>query len=164
LSSKILLLSDTHGTYDDFINKYISDVDEIWHAGDIGSMDVIKKLEAKAPLRAVYGNIDDYRIRKSFPEYYFFEKEGVKVLMLHIGGYPGRYSPRAKELIRQFNPDIFISGHSHILKVMQDPVNNLLHMNPGAAGKSGFHRVRTMLRFELEEGKINNLQVIERKR
>ncbi len=161
---KFLLLSDTHGTFDDFIEKYAVDVDEIWHAGDFGNLQTVEALEALAPLRGVYGNIDGAEIRRIFPEYAFFDVEGLKVLMLHIGGYPGRYSKRARELIRQYKPDLFISGHSHILKVMPDKKHGLLHMNPGAAGKSGFHKVRTMIRFDIQEGKPVNLRVIEKKR
>jgi len=161
---EILLLSDTHNTWDDFIEKYAREAKEIWHAGDIGTPEIIDKLEAFAPVKAVYGNIDGQEIRKFIPEYQFFEKGGMKVLMLHIGGYPGKYTSRAKELIARYRPDIFIAGHSHILKVMHDRKNGLLHLNPGAAGKYGFHKVRTMLRFDMENGEIKNLEVIERPR
>jgi len=123
--------------------------------------DTIKKYR---PLRAVYGNIDGGELRKEFPEQQIFEVEGVKVFMIHIGGYPGRYSPAARKVIQKEKPDLFISGHSHILKVMYDPQLQLLHMNPGAAGKKGFHKVRTMLRFQIEKGEIKNLEVIEFKR
>ncbi len=161
---KILLLSDTHGTWDDFIEKYLPGNDEIWHAGDIGSLEILDRLESYAPVRAVYGNIDNAKIRAAVPEYNFFEVENLKVLILHIGGYPGRYTPRAKELIRKYRPDVFISGHSHILKLMRDYENDLLHMNPGAAGKYGFHKVRTMIRFELHFSEIKNPEIIERPR
>ncbi len=161
---KILLLSDTHGTLDDFILPYLEKADEIWHAGDAGNMDIVEKLEQIKPVRGVYGNIDDARVRAAWPLYQCFETEGVKVLILHIGGYPGRYTAEAKKLLNKCKPDLFITGHSHILKVMHDNKRGLLHMNPGAAGKSGFHKVRTMLRFELDNGKIRNLEVIERKR
>ncbi len=161
---KILILSDTHGTYDDFIDKYARDADEIWHAGDIGNLKVADALSEHAPLHAVYGNIDGQDVRSVYPEYDFFESEGLKVLILHIGGYPGRYTKRAKELIQQFDPDIFVTGHSHILKVMHDKKNKLLHINPGAAGKSGFHRVRTMILLEVENGKPKELKVVEKKR
>jgi putative phosphoesterase len=164
MRKKILLLSDTHGTFDDFIAKYAARADEIWHAGDVGTMEVLEKLEQYAPVRGVYGNIDGGKLRIILPEYNFFETAGIKILMLHIGGYPGKYSPRAKELIRKFKPDVFISGHSHILKIMPDRKYGLLHMNPGAAGKSGFHKVRSMIRFEINEGKIENPEVIERPR
>ncbi|NPA43387.1 MAG: metallophosphoesterase family protein [Chlorobi bacterium] len=164
MAKKIVLLSDTHGTYDDFIDNHIREADEIWHAGDIGTPEVLDRLEAVAPVRAVYGNIDGKDIRIRVPEYLVFDVEGLKVLMLHIGGYPGKYTPRAKELIARYRPDLFISGHSHILKVIRDPAFDLLHMNPGAAGKSGFHKVRTLLRFEAADGKLQNLEVVERPR
>ena len=161
---KILLLSDTHGTLDDFIMRYVPQVDEVWHAGDIGSTEIIDTLSKEKTFRGVWGNIDDARIRLAVPEYQFFTVEGLKVVILHIGGYPGRYTPKARKLIEEYRPDIFISGHSHILKVMQDKKNGLLHLNPGAAGKSGFHTVRTMLLFDIDGGKTDNLRVIERKR
>jgi len=164
MSRKILLLSDTHGTWDDFVEKYAAGADEIWHAGDIGKAEIIDRLEQFAPVKAVYGNIDGQDIRKFIPEYQFFETEGKKVLIIHIGGYPGKYTRRAKELINLYRPDIFVSGHSHILKVMHDRKNNLIHFNPGAAGKYGFHKVRTMLRFDMDNGEIKNLEVIERPR
>ncbi len=146
------------------MEKYLPDADEIWHAGDIGTLEVLEKTEAFAPVKAVYGNIDNHKIRSIVPEYNFFVTEGLKILILHIGGYPGRYTPRAKALIRRFRPDVFVSGHSHILKVMQDKENRLLHLNPGAAGKSGFHKLRTMLRFQIDKGTITGLEVIERQR
>ena len=161
---RILLLSDTHGTFDDFIEKYARQADEIWHAGDIGTMDVLQKLEVLAPVRAVYGNIDGDRLRLAAPEYLFWEDGNQKFLLLHIGGYPGRYSPRAKELLNRFRPTVFMAGHSHILKVMPDKGRNLLFMNPGAAGLSGFHKQRTMLRFVLDNGGLHDLEVIERPR
>ncbi len=161
---KILLLSDTHGTLDDFIMRYVPQVDEVWHAGDIGSLEIIDTLSKAKTFRGVWGNIDDARIRLAVPEYQFFTVEGLKVVILHIGGYPGRYTPKARKLIEEYRPDIFISGHSHILKVMQDKKNVLLHLNPGAAGKSGFHSFRTMLMFDIDGGKTNNLRVLERKR
>ena len=163
-AKKILLLSDTHGTFDDFIEKYAGDADEIWHAGDIGSMEVLQKLESLAPVRAVYGNIDNAQLRLAAPEYLFWEDVGQSFLMIHIGGYPGRYSPRAKELLARYKPAVFIAGHSHILKVMPDKTRNLLHMNPGAAGLSGFHKKRTMLRFRLDNKGLHDLEVIERPR
>ena len=158
---KILLLSDTHGHMDDRILHYANEADEIWHAGDIGSLDVTDKLEATKPLKAVYGNIDNAEIRKEFPLNNRFMCEDVDVWITHIGGYPGRYSPAVKEDIKKDPPKIFISGHSHILKVMNDKNLNLLHMNPGAAGKQGFHKKRTMLRFKISGKEIKDLEVIE---
>lgn len=159
--TKILLLSDTHSHIDDTILKYVDQADEVWHAGDIGDLvvtDTIKKLK---PLRAVYGNIDDAKARLEFPLNNRFSCENVSVWITHIGGYPGKYNPNVKEEIAQNPPKIFICGHSHILKVMFDKKNNLLHMNPGAAGKSGFHKVRTMLRFVIDDDKIKDLEIIE---
>ncbi len=158
---KILLLSDTHGYLDDRIKHYAEQANEIWHAGDIGTTQVSDALAEIKPLRAVYGNIDGTELRKEFPLDNRFELEGMDVWMTHIGGYPGKYNPRIKEEITQNPPDLFITGHSHILKVMPDKKLNLLHMNPGAAGKHGFHKMRTMLRFEIENGKTQNLEVIE---
>lgn len=158
---KILLLSDTHGHMDDRILHYANEADEIWHAGDIGSLDVTDKLEAVKPVKAVYGNIDNAEIRKEFPLNNRFMCENVDVWITHIGGYPGKYSPAIKEEIRKRPPKIFISGHSHILKVMNDKNLNLLHMNPGAAGKQGFHKKRTMLRFKIDGENISDLEVIE---
>ena len=135
--------------------------DEVWHAGDIGQLSVTDALKELKPLRAVYGNIDGSKARAEFPLDNKFEVEGVSVWITHIGGYPGRYERRVREAIRLNPPRIFISGHSHILKVMPDKKLNLLHMNPGAIGKHGFHKVRTMLRFELDKGQIKNLEVIE---
>lgn len=161
---KILLLSDTHSYLDEEMMKYIKQADEVWHAGDIGSIEIVDAIKKETPLRAVYGNIDNAKIRSEYPLWNSFETEGVKVLMTHIGGYPGRYAKGVKEKIREENPDLFISGHSHILKVMPDKKHNLLHMNPGAAGKSGFHKQRTMLMFNIDNGEIKDLQVVEWKR
>lgn len=158
---KILLLSDTHSYLDQRILDYASTVDEIWHAGDIGDVKVWDDLKMIKPVRAVYGNIDDTKVRTECPENQLFELEGVKVLMTHIGGYPPKYVARVKKLIIEHQPKLYICGHSHILKVMPDPQFNLLHMNPGAIGKHGFQQVRTMLRFELNNGRIENLEVIE---
>lgn len=158
---KILLLSDTHSYIDDRILAYASEVDEIWHAGDIGDLKVTDTLKKVGVLRAVYGNIDSSEIRKEFPLNQRFEVEGVDVWITHIGGYPGKYSPAIRSEIQSRPPKLFICGHSHILKVMPDKKLNLLHMNPGACGKYGFHQVRTMLRFEINSGKIENLEVIE---
>ena len=158
---KILLLSDTHGYIDDRILQYAEDADELWHAGDIGTTVVSDALQKVRPLKAVFGNIDGAEIRKEFPLNNRFVCEAVDVWITHIGGYPGRYSPAVKDEIKANPPRIFISGHSHILKVMNDKTLNLLHMNPGAAGKQGFHQMRTMLRFVIDEKDIRNLEVIE---
>lgn len=158
---KILLLSDTHGYIDDQIVKHAKWADEIWHAGDIGTIQVTDQLKKLKPVRAVYGNIDNAEIRSEFPLDNKFELEGVSVWMTHIGGYPNKYYHRIKEDLKENPPQLFITGHSHILKVMHDKKLELLHMNPGAAGKHGFHQVRTMLRFRLSQGKIKDLEVIE---
>ncbi|MGA0042826.1 MAG: metallophosphoesterase family protein [Flavobacteriaceae bacterium] len=161
---KILLLSDTHSHIDDGIIKHVHWADEVWHAGDIGDVSVTDAIMALKPLRAVYGNIDDNVIRMQFPEHLFFNCEDVKVWITHIGGYPGRYPARIRAILDSKRPDLFICGHSHILKVMSDKKYNLLHMNPGAAGRNGFHKVCTMLRFEVYRGKISSLEVVEFKR
>ncbi|MCR9183427.1 MAG: metallophosphatase family protein [Flavobacteriaceae bacterium] len=158
---KILLLSDTHSHIDDIILKYAIQADEIWHAGDIGSLEVTDAIQEIKPLRAVYGNIDDAKIRGEFPLHQRFDCEGVDVWMTHIGGSPGRYNIDIREEMNQNPPKLFICGHSHILKVMHDKKNRLLFMNPGAAGKHGFHKVRTMLRFVLDAGQIKNLEIVE---
>ena len=158
---KILLLSDTHGHLDERILKYAGEADEIWHAGDIGTTAISDMLQEVKPLKAVYGNIDGDEIRKEFPLNQRFLCEGVDVWITHIGGYPGRYSPAVKEKIKNNPPKLFISGHSHILKVMNDKNLNLLHMNPGAAGKQGFHQMRTMLRFKIDGKDIRDLEVVE---
>ena len=161
---KILLLSDTHSHIDDGIIKHVHWADEVWHAGDIGDVSVTDAIMALKPLRAVYGNIDDNVIRMQFPEHLFFNCEDVKVWITHIGGYPGRYPARIRAILDSKRPDLFICGHSHILKVMSDKKYNLLHMNPGAAGRHGFHKVCTMLRFEVHQGKISSLEVMDFKR
>jgi len=158
---KILLLSDTHSYIDDRILEYARQADEVWHAGDIGDLNVTDKLKEIKPLRAVFGNIDNHEARKEFPLNNRFMCEGVDVWITHIGGYPNKYSPAIKEKIKENPPKLFISGHSHILKVMPDKKLGLLHMNPGACGKHGFHQIRTMLRFEIEQAEIKNLEVIE---
>ncbi len=159
--TRILLLSDTHGHMDNAILKYAAQADEIWHAGDIGSLAVTDKLKALKPVRAVHGNIDDHIIQREFPEHNRFMCEGVDVWITHIGGYPNRYNIRVRDAIKQNPPKLFIAGHSHILKVMNDKKLGLLHMNPGACGKHGFHSVRTMLRFAIHGDKISDLEVIE---
>lgn len=158
---KILLLSDTHGHMDDSILKYAAQADEIWHAGDIGDLGVTDELKALKPLRGVHGNIDDHIIQREFPEHNRFFCEDVDVWITHIGGYPDRYNVRVRDDIKRNPPKLFISGHSHILKVMHDKKLDLLHMNPGACGKHGFHQVRTMLRFVINGDKISDLEVIE---
>ncbi len=164
MGQKILLLSDTHGYIDEKILKYCKNADEVWHAGDIGNLEVTDRIKEVSILRAVYGNIDDKIIRSEFPLDHKFIVENVPVWMTHIGGYPYRYHPRIKESILLRPPKLFISGHSHILKVQYDKKLKLLHMNPGAAGTHGFHKVRTMLRFEIENTDIKNLEIIEMKR
>jgi putative phosphoesterase len=161
LLKKILLLSDTHGHLDHKILKYIKETDEVWHAGDIGTEAVSDQIQIEKPLKAVYGNIDGHVLRSQFPENQIFSCEGVKVLITHIGGYPGRYNARVRNLILKEKPQLYICGHSHILKVINDQKNKLIHMNPGACGVQGFHKVRTLLRFELNAGKIENLEAIE---
>lgn len=158
---RIGILSDTHGYWDDRYYKYFEECDEIWHAGDIGSVEVADKFQSFRPLRAVYGNIDSKDIRIMFPETLRFDCEGVDVMMKHIGGYPGRYDTSVKEILRQDPPSLFISGHSHILKVMYDDKLHLLHINPGAAGLYGQQAVRTLVRVDLHDGSCSNLEVIE---
>jgi len=158
---KIGLLSDTHTYLHPRIFEFLKDCDEIWHAGDIGNLETINKLARFKPVKAVYGNIDGQSVRASHPEVQSFYCEEVKVLMIHIGGYPGRYSKRAKQLIEKEKPGLFISGHSHILKVMPDAKYDLLHMNPGAAGKFGLHQKITFLRFVIEGKNIRDLEVAE---
>ena len=158
---RIGLISDTHGYLDPKVEKYFKECDEIWHLGDVGNIDVIKQLTKIKPVRGVYGNIDGQDIRKLFPEELKFKCEDVKVWLVHIGGYPNRYAKNIKKRIEFNAPDLFISGHSHILKVMNDKKLNLLHINPGAAGKSGFHKVKTLVRFTIDKKNIKDLEVIE---
>lgn len=159
--TKILLLSDTHSYIDERILKYAKEADEVWHCGDFGNMNVIEELEKVTKLRGVYGNIDEAKIRAEFPEVLRFMCEEVEVMMIHIGGYPGKYTPLTKKELEKKKPQLFISGHSHILKVMYDKKNEILHLNPGAAGKHGWHQVRTMLRFCIDKKEIKDLEVIE---
>jgi putative phosphoesterase len=161
MAKAILLLSDTHGYVDDRILEWASKADEVWHAGDIGDHSVTDALKAVKPLRAVFGNIDGHELRSEFPLNQRFMLEGVDVWITHIGGYANRYSREVKEEIKLNPPKLFISGHSHILKVMNDKKLGLLHMNPGAVGIHGFHQKRTMLRFKLDEGVIKDLEVID---
>ena len=158
---KILLLSDTHSFIDNQILKFVKQADEVWHAGDIGSLEVADTIKKLKPFRAVYGNIDDAVIRSEYPLNNKFTIDNVNVWITHIGGYPNRYDMRINEEIKKNPPQLFISGHSHILKVIYDKKLNLLHMNPGASGKHGFHKVRTMIRFEINNEKISNVEVIE---
>lgn len=158
---KIGLLSDTHSHLDTKIFDYFKDVDEIWHAGDIGSIEVTDQLKKFKPLRAVYGNIDDHILRREFPEFNRFTIENVDVLMTHIGGKPGKYAKPALDALQEKAPKLFICGHSHILLVKMDPKFNMLWMNPGACGIKGFHQVKTLLRFQIDGDKIQNLEAIE---
>ncbi len=155
------MLSDTHGYMDEKILKHVKNADEVWHAGDIGNLAVTDSIKALKPLRAVYGNIDDAQARMEFPLHNRFMCEEIDVWITHIGGYPGRYNPEIRQELYSNPPRIFICGHSHILKVMPDKSLDLLHMNPGAIGRYGLHTVRTMLRFEIDGQKIQNLEVIE---
>lgn len=158
---KIGLISDSHSYFDHKSSSYLQDVDEIWHAGDVGDPAMLDLLPQGIPLRVVYGNIDDASIRERFPEWLEFELEGVKVLMTHIGGRPPRYAKGVKDRIRASRPQLFICGHSHVCCVEVDAGLNCLYMNPGAVGQQGFHQVRTLLLFDLVEGKISNLRVVE---
>lgn len=158
---KILLLSDTHGYLDEKITAHAADADEIWHAGDIGNIDVADQLKKINPLKAVHGNIDGKDIRITYPLDNTFEINGIKVWITHIGGYPGHYDRRVRSILETNPPNLFICGHSHILRVMRDQKYNMLCMNPGAAGVSGFHKIRTMIRFQIISGKIENPEVIE---
>lgn len=158
---KIGLISDTHGHFEPSIATYFKNVDQIWHAGDIGTLSVLEELVKIKPVKAVFGNIDGQEIRNVCPEYLSFTMEGVSVLLIHIAGALGRYNPQVNRLLKNYHPKVLICGHSHILKVAPDKKNNLLHMNPGAAGKYGFHKMKTLLRFELLRGEIKNLEVVE---
>lgn len=158
---KIGLLSDTHGVIIEQVYSVFANCDEIWHAGDIGNMATIDKLAAFKPIRAVFGNIDDHVVRMMYPEIQDFECDGLKVVMTHIGGYPGKYVPSIKQYLINKKPGLFISGHSHILKIIFDPKLNCLHMNPGAAGIYGIHTVITMLRFKVSQGKVVEPEIIE---
>ncbi len=159
---RIGLLSDTHGDLDSKIYDYFKDVDEIWHAGDIGSKEVADQLEEFKPVRIVYGNIDGHELRVRYKEYLFFQCEKVKVLLTHIGGKPeSYYYKRANELINKYHPNLFVCGHSHICLVKYDSKKQMLWMNPGACGNKGFHKVKTVLRFSITEDRIHDLEVIE---
>ena len=155
------LISDTHGVFSPELKSFLEPVDQIWHAGDFGGgMELAAQIAAFKPMLGVAGNCDNYDLRFEHPLYRFFECEGLKVLMTHIGGYPGRYDPRARKLIDEFRPDIFVCGHSHILKVVRDTKRDMLVLNPGAAGIQGFHLVRTALRFRIEDGRIEQMEVL----
>lgn len=159
---KIGLMSDTHSYLDPAVKKYFKDVDEIWHAGDIGNIELLEDLKSFKPCVAVYGNIDHGAVRRETKEFERFEREGVEVLMTHIAGKPGKYSkPLFEELNKNGAPKLFVCGHSHILLVKMDPRFNMLWMNPGACGNHGFHKVKTILRFDLHSGEIKNLEAIE---
>ena len=158
---QIVLLSDTHHTLDERFFSHFEKADEIWHAGDIGGLEITDKLKEFAPLRAVWGNIDNKTIRTEFKANLYFKCEKINVMMTHIGGYPGRYDKKILPVIEQVNPDLFICGHSHILKVMYDKKHQFLHMNPGAIGDYGIHKVKTILFFTIEGKEIKNLRVVE---
>ncbi|MEE4260971.1 MAG: metallophosphoesterase family protein [Bacteroidales bacterium] len=158
---RIGILSDTHGFIHPGVSDFFKDCDEIWHAGDIGNIETSDQLSELKPIRAVYGNIDDSKIRTTHPEYNLFNCEKIKVLMIHIGGYPGRYSQKARQLIELHQPQLFISGHSHILKVMPDKKYKLLHINPGSAGKSGLHKKITLVRLTIDGDRMKDLDVFE---
>jgi len=159
--TRIGLLSDTHSHLEESVFKYFEECDELWHAGDIGDVSIVERLEAFKPFKAVYGNIDNRTIRAEFPRDLRFECDGVDVFITHIGGYPGRYNKRVRELLTANPPKLYICGHSHILKVMPDRKLDLLHINPGACGNHGFHAIKTIVRFSLDEGIIQDLEVIE---
>lgn len=158
---KIGLMSDTHSYLHPKVFHHFEKVDQIWHAGDIGNMELADELEAFKPFRAVWGNVDGQELRVRYPEHDLFTCEGVKVWMTHIGGYPPRYTAALKPYIKQKRPQLFISGHSHILKIMPDPALQLLHINPGACGKQGWHKVKTLVRFDVVKGEMKNMEVIE---
>ncbi len=158
---RIGLISDTHGFLDQKVFEYFSNCDEIWHAGDIGEPGVTDSLSEFKPLRAVFGNIDGKDLQIKYPEDAIFECEGLKILMTHIGGVPPSYNPRSRKLIESHRPDIFICGHSHILKIGRDAKHNLLFINPGAAGNHGFHKIKTIVRFEISGKQIANMEVVE---
>lgn len=161
--TRIGLISDTHGYLDETVFTHFTNCNEIWHGGDFGNIDVANELSLKTglPVKGVYGNIDGYDVRSVYPENLVFACEKVKVLITHIGGYPPNYNKRVKPIIKEINPQLYISGHSHILKIMYDDKLNCLHINPGAAGKQGWHKVRTVVRFAIDENNIKDCEVIE---
>jgi len=159
---KIGLISDTHSYLDPKVFEYFEHCDEIWHAGDVGEFTLLEQLEQFKPTLCVYGNIDNAQVRSATTENLFIEREGLKIFMTHIGGKPSTYNPRVRPMIDSEKPDVFVCGHSHILRVISDPKRpGLIYLNPGAAGKHGFHSVRTLLRFDIEAKKLKNMQVIE---
>jgi uncharacterized protein len=156
------LISDTHGYLDPRVIEHFKDCDEIWHAGDFGTLELADQLQNLKPLKGVYGNIDGKELRQIFPKDLRWNTEGLNIWMTHIGGYPDHYAPEVKKIITLDPPDIFICGHSHILRVMADKkLNNMIYINPGAAGREGFHKVRTILKFDIRGGKIENMKAIE---
>lgn len=158
---RIGIISDTHGTFDDTLKEFLKGVDEVWHAGDIGSLEVADQIAAFKPLRAVSGNIDGGTTRRIYPDFLGFDCEQTAVLMTHIGGYPRRYDPRAVAKIQTLHPKLFIAGHSHILKVVYDPVYDLLFVNPGAAGNYGLHKVRTAVRLIIDSNTMRDMEIGE---
>ena len=160
----IALLSDTHSVLDERFIRHLKNSDEIWHAGDIGSLEIYDKLKTLSNVRAVYGNIDNHKIRITLASELFFKCEGINVYMTHIGGKPGKYAKGIKEKIEKTEPNLFICGHSHILKIMNDKKNNLLYINPGAAGDHGIHQVKTIIKFNIDKKNIKDLKIIELKR
>ena len=158
---KVCLISDNHSYHDEMIERHFKWANEIWHAGDIGDAELLDKMSSFGKLRAVSGNIDGKDITSRIPELLVFELEGVKVMILHIGGYPPRYNKNSKTLLDEHKPDLFIAGHSHILKVMNDKERKLLYLNPGAAGIQGFHKKRTLLRFKIEKGTVKDLELVQ---
>lgn len=159
---KIGLLSDTHSHLDPTIAEHFKGCDEIWHAGDIGDASLLTSLQQIKPTKAVFGNIETMEMQRSLPEDLWFTCEGLLIWMTHIGGAPPNYNPRIKKILKERIPDIFICGHSHILRVMRDPkFNNMLYINPGAAGNHGFHHMKTILRFDIEQMQVKNMEVIE---
>lgn len=161
---RIGVLSDTHSYIDSKVKNFLKPVDEIWHAGDVGSIGILDELKSLAEVRAVYGNIDDNLLRQELNKTEIFTVENAKIVLTHIGGYPKRYEQNVKRLLQKEQPNIFVCGHSHILKVIFDNELNLLHLNPGAAGKYGFHHMRTMLRFTIDNNNIKDMEVWEHKR
>ncbi|MCE2895277.1 MAG: metallophosphatase family protein [Flammeovirgaceae bacterium] len=159
---KIGLLSDTHSFLDPMIFEYFKNCDEIWHAGDIGDPEIIHLIEKVKPLKAVFGNIDNKELQNSLPEDLWFPCEGLSIWMTHIGGAPPNYNPRVKKILKEKVPDVFICGHSHILRVKKDPAyKDMLYINPGAAGNHGFHTIKTVIRFEIKKASIFNMEAIE---
>lgn len=156
------LISDTHGVFTDEVKAFLEPVDEIWHAGDFGGgLDTYRQIAAVKPLKGVYGNADNQNLHFDCPEYQFFDCEGFSVLMMHIGGYPKKYSPRARALIKELKPNLFVCGHSHILRVMHDDQFDMMVLNPGACGYQGFHLSRTALRFKLNQGQMTEMELLD---